>query len=192
MEEIREFGGGFWRFVAGLLLIFLAASFFGYAYSLHNPENTLQIVKKLAEHIGSPPSSDFHTFLKIFTNNTMVAVLSMISGLLFGIGPWLIMAFNGFIAGVVVGFVTETGKYSFTQTLLGLLPHGVIEIPALAIAGAAGIIWYREIVKGDGNGAERFKRGMKKALMMLALSVLLLFIAALIETYVTPKVSGIG
>ena len=191
MEE-WEYSRGFWRFVVGLLLIFLAASFFGYAYSLHNPENTLRIVRKLAEHMGSPPSSDVRTFLKIFTNNSMVALLSTVSGLLFGLGPWLIMAFNGFIAGLVVGFVTETGKYSFTQTLLGLMPHGVIEIPALAIAGAAGVIWYREIVSGEGSGAERFKRGMRKALTMLALSVLLLLIAALIETYVTPKVSGIG
>ncbi len=191
MEE-WDYSEGFWRFVLGLLLIFLAASFFGYAYSLHNPENTLRIVRKLAEHIGSPPSSDVHTFLKIFANNSMVALLSTVSGLLFGLGPWLIMAFNGFIAGLVVGFVTETGRYSFTQTLLGLVPHGVIEIPALAMAGAAGIIWYREIVSGEGSGAERFKRGMRKALTMLVLSVLLLLIAALIETYVTPKVSGIG
>ena len=190
--EDWDYSRGFWRFVVGLLLIFLAASFFGYAYSLHNPENTLRIVRKLAEHMGSPPSSDVRTFLKIFTNNSMVALLSTVSGLLFGLGPWLIMAFNGFIAGLVVGFVTETGKYSFTQTLLGLMPHGVIEIPALAIAGAAGVIWYREIVSGEGSGAERFKRGMRKALTMLALSVLLLLIAALIETYVTPKVSGIG
>jgi len=191
LEEVNKSERGLWKFVVGLLVTFLVASFVGYAYSLHNPSNTLEIVKKLAEHIGSPPSSDFHTFLRIFTNNTMVAILSMLSGLLFGIGPWLIMAFNGFIAGVVVGFVTETGKYSFTQTLLGLVPHGVVEIPALAIAGAAGILWYKEIVKGEGNGAERFKRGMKKALTMLALSVLLLLIAALIETYITPKVSGI-
>ena len=190
--EDWDYSRGFWRFVVGLLLIFLAASFLGYAYSLHNPENTLRIVRKLAEHMGSPPSSDVHTFLKIFANNSMVALLSTVSGLLFGLGPWLIMAFNGFIAGLVVGFVTETGKYSFTQTLLGLMPHGVIEIPALAIAGAAGVIWYREIVSGEGSGTERFKRGMRKALTMLALSVLLLLIAALIETYVTPKVSGIG
>jgi len=182
---------GLWKFVVGLLLTFLAASFFGYAYSLHNPSNTFEIVRKLAERMGSPPSSDFHTFIRIFTNNTMVALISMLSGLLFGVGPWLIMAFNGFIAGVVVGFVTGTGKYSFTQTLLGLVPHGVIEIPALAIAGASGILWYREIVKGEGDGAERFKRGMKKALTLFALSVLLLLIAALIETYITPKVSGI-
>ena len=191
MEE-WDYSEGFWRFVLGLLLIFLAASFFGYAYSLHNPENTLRIVRKLAEHIGSPPSSDLRTFLRIFTNNVSVAILSVISGLVFGIGPWLIMAFNGFVAGIVVGFVTETGRYSFTQTMLGLVPHGIIEIPALSIAGAAGIIWYREIVYGEGKGAERFKRGMKKALTLLALSVLLLLIAALIETYVTPKVSGIG
>ncbi|MCD6372741.1 MAG: stage II sporulation protein M [Thermococcus sp.] len=178
--------------MTGLIVVFLAASFVGYFYSLHNPENTLQIVKALTEHMGPPPASDLRTFLKIFTNNTVVAVFSMLSGLFFGIGPWLIMAFNGFIVGVVVCFVTETGKYPFTQALLGLLPHGIVEIPALAIAGAAGILWYREIVKGEGSGAERFKNGMKKALMMLVVSVLLLFVAALIETYVTPKVSGIG
>lgn len=184
--------GLFWKVVGGLVLFFLGSSFLGYFYALQNPEEASEIVRRLAEAIGTPPTSDFHTFLRIFLNNTMVALLSVFSGLLFGIGPWVIMAFNGFIAGIVVGFVTWTGRYSMLQTLLALLPHGVIEIPALAIAGAAGVVWYREIVGGEGKAGERFKRGMKRAAMLFFLSVLLLFVAALVETYVTPKVSGIG
>ena len=175
-----------------LLLVFLAASFVGYIFAAGNPGAALDAVKKLAEQIGPLSDSSFENFLKIFTNNSMVALFMLLSGLFFGLGPWLIMAFNGFMVGLVVRAVQESGELSFPQIILGLVPHGIIEIPAIALAGVSGIVWYREIIKGEGETGERFKRGAVKALKLFALSVLLLLVAAVVEAYVTPRVAGIG
>ncbi|NJE42287.1 stage II sporulation protein M [Thermococcus sp. GR6] len=175
-----------------LLLVFITASFLGYAFALGNPNVAIDAVKKIAEEIGPISDSSFKNFVLIFTNNFMVALFMMLSGLLFGLGPWFIMAFNGFIVGLVVRAVQLTGELSTEQIVLGIIPHGVIEIPALAVAGVAGIIWYREIVHGDEEAGERFRRGTVKALKLLALSILLLLVAAFIEAYITPSIAGIG
>jgi len=178
------------RLVGALLLVFLGSSFVGYLFAYQEPTTSLRIVQRIAERMGSIPHSGFHTFIRIFLNNSGVALISVLSGLFFGLGPWIIVAFNGFIAGLVVGFVTETGRLSLTRALLGVVPHGVIEIPALALAGAAGIIWYRELVNGEGVPAERFKKGMARALTLFAVSLLLLLVAAFIEAYITPRIAG--
>jgi stage II sporulation protein M len=174
-----------------LLLVFLAFSFVGYALGTASPDTALEAVKKLIAQIGPLSDSSFQNFLKIFANNSMVALLMFLSGLFFGLGPWFIMAFNGLIVGLVVLAVHRMGDMPLGQIILGLVPHGIIEIPAIAIAGVAGIVWYRELIKGDGDAAERFKRGAVKGLKLYLLSVVLLLVAALIEAYVTPRVAGL-
>jgi len=173
-----------------MLLVFLASSFVGYALGVASPNTAIEAVKKLIEQIGPISDSSFENFVKIFTNNSMVALFMFLSGLFFGLGPWFIMAFNGLMVGLVVLAVHRSGM-PLGQILLGLLPHGVIEIPAIAIAGVAGIVWYRELVRGEGEPAERFKRGAVEGVKLFLLSVALLLVAALIEAYVTPKVAGL-
>lgn len=175
-----------------LLSVFLGLAFIGYVFAVGNPDAAVNITQKIGEEIGPVSDSDFKNFVMIFTNNSMVAAFMVLSGLLFGLGPWFIMAFNGFIVGVVVRAVQLTGNISATQILLGLIPHGIVEIPALAIAGTAGIMWYQEIVHGEGEIGGRFKIGALRALKLFGISVLLLIVAAFIEAYVTPSIAGIG
>ncbi|ASJ09026.1 hypothetical protein A3L11_07205 [Thermococcus siculi] len=174
-----------------LLLVFLGFSFVGYVIGMASPDTALRAVEKLIEQIGPISDSSFENFVKIFTNNSMVALMMFVSGLFFGLGPWFIMAFNGLMVGLVVLAVHRMGDVPIGQIILGLIPHGVIEIPAIAIAGVAGIVWYRELVRGEGEAAERFKRGAVNGLKLYLLSVVLLLVAALIEAYVTPKVAGL-
>ncbi len=174
-----------------LLAVFIGAALIGYVFAVRSPEAAFEAVRRIAEQIGPISDSNFRNFLMIFTNNSMVALLMVLSGLFFGLGPWFIMAFNGFIVGLVVRAVQIKGELSPGQIILGILPHGIIEIPALAIAGTAGIVWYRELVAGEGETAERFKRGGKRALKLFAASVLFLLFAAFVEAYITPNVAGI-
>ncbi|WP_297419741.1 stage II sporulation protein M [Thermococcus sp.] len=180
-----------WKSFWLLLAVFIVFSFVGYAVGSHSPGEALQAVKRLIEHIGPPSDSSFHNFMKIFTNNSMVALLMLLSGLFFGLGPWFIMAFNGLMVGLVVFVAHRTGGLPMFKIILALVPHGIIEIPAIAIAGVAGITWYLEIARGEGNAGGRFKRGMVEGFKLYLLSVALLFIAALVEAYVTPKVAGL-
>ncbi|WP_232462872.1 stage II sporulation protein M [Thermococcus sp. P6] len=182
------------RTIVNLLAVFLVTSLIGYLFALKNPELTAGVVNEIAREIvrkiGPVSNYGFEMFLKIFLNNSRVALLMFISGLFFGLGPWFIMATNGFAVGLVVGFSHYSKGLSLVRLLLALLPHGIIEIPAIALAGVSGILWYREAVKG-GTAEKRFIRGTERAIKLLGLSILLLLVAAAVETYVTPRVAGL-
>ena len=74
----------------------------------------------------------------LMTHNTQVAIGCMASGLTFGIGTLLLLFYNGVILGAVIFDYVTAGQSVF---LAGwLLPHGVVEIPAILLAGQCGLI----------------------------------------------------
>jgi uncharacterized membrane protein SpoIIM required for sporulation len=74
----------------------------------------------------------------LMTHNTQVSMACMASGLTFGIGTLMLLFFNGVILGAVVFDYATAGQTLF---LAGwLLPHGVVEIPAILLAGQGGLI----------------------------------------------------
>ena len=65
-----------------------------------------------------------------------------------GIGTIIVLFYNGVILGAVAVDYIRAGQ---TKFLLGwLLPHGVIEIPAILIAGQAGLLLAAALI-GRGN-----------------------------------------
>ncbi|MEJ2731218.1 MAG: stage II sporulation protein M [Deltaproteobacteria bacterium] len=78
----------------------------------------------------------FSSFL--MTHNTKVAILTLALGLTWGVGTMIMLFYNGIILGAVAVDYMMAGEAPF---LLGwLLPHGVVEIPAILLAGQAGIV----------------------------------------------------
>jgi uncharacterized membrane protein SpoIIM required for sporulation len=94
----------------------------------------------------------------LMTHNTQVSIACMASGLTFGIGTLLLLFFNGVILGAVIFDYVVAGKSMF---LAGwLLPHGVVEIPAILLAGQCGLILAGALI-GRESGlplAERLRR----------------------------------
>lgn len=81
----------------------------------------------------------------------MASVLILLSGVLFGIVPIVSMGANGFILGVIYRQAAEIAGYS--KAVIMILPHGVIEIPALLIAASYGL-WLGVIVVRRVRGKE--------------------------------------
>jgi uncharacterized membrane protein SpoIIM required for sporulation len=74
----------------------------------------------------------------LMTHNTKVAIFVMALGMTWGAGTLLVLFANGVMLGAVAADYIAAGQMKF---LLGwLLPHGVIEIPAVLIAGQAGFL----------------------------------------------------
>ncbi|MCX7885795.1 MAG: stage II sporulation protein M [Verrucomicrobiae bacterium] len=72
------------------------------------------------------------------THNTRVSIFVMALGMTAGIGTLLMLFYNGLIIGAVAADYVAAGHAKF---LLGwLLPHGAVEIPAVLIAGQAGLL----------------------------------------------------
>jgi len=76
-------------------------------------------------------------FFKFLAHNVAASILILISGLLFGIIPTFAIGANGFVLGVVYRQAAEMAGYG--KAALKVLPHGVLEIPALIIAASYGL-----------------------------------------------------
>ncbi len=80
--------------------------------------------------------STFSTYL--MTHNTKVSITTLALGMTWGIGTIILLFYNGIILGAVAVDYMLAGQTPF---LLGwLMPHGVIEIPAILISGQAGLV----------------------------------------------------
>ncbi|MDH3973153.1 MAG: stage II sporulation protein M [Deltaproteobacteria bacterium] len=72
------------------------------------------------------------------THNTRVSLFTISLGVTWGIGTVIMLFYNGVILGAVALDYVRAGQASFL--LAWLSPHGVIEIPAILIAGQAGLV----------------------------------------------------
>ena len=61
----------------------------------------------------------------------------IIGGLLLGISPLLSSVVNGYVIGIVVGGLIIDGRWEIIAP--GILPHGILELPALFLAIALGL-----------------------------------------------------
>ncbi|HLX69563.1 MAG TPA: stage II sporulation protein M, partial [Verrucomicrobiae bacterium] len=75
---------------------------------------------------------------ELMTHNTRVSIFTFALGMTWGVGTILMLFYNGVILGAVAVDYVRAGQ---TKFLLGwLMPHGVVEIPAILIAGQAGLV----------------------------------------------------
>ena len=121
----------------------------------------------------------------ITANNLSVSIIAYASGILGGIGTLYIMAMNGLLLGVL-GTVCQRagmslGLWSFVA------PHGTLELPAIFIAGGAGLIIARSlVVASDRPRRECLVDAGRTSLRLFGGVVPLLIIAGLIEGFVSP------
>lgn len=74
----------------------------------------------------------------LMTHNTKVSIFALALGMTWGIGTLTLLFSNGVILGAVSMDYVLSGEAKF---LVGwLLPHGAVEIPAILLAGQAGLI----------------------------------------------------
>jgi uncharacterized membrane protein SpoIIM required for sporulation len=75
---------------------------------------------------------------QLMTHNTKVSILALALGMTWGAGTVVLLFYNGVILGAVGFDYIRAGE---TEFLFGwLLPHGSVEIPAILIAGQAGLV----------------------------------------------------
>jgi len=118
--------------------------------------------------------------LFIFFHNTLAAIVIYAASMVY-IGL-LGIAFNGYVLAVAARYALHVRHFTVPQLLAALLPHGVVEVPALLLASAAGLLTFWDVRR---KGLRAGGRGVR----LLLLSILLLFIAAFIEAFVTPEVA---
>lgn len=138
---------------------------------------------------------------KIFLNNIKVLTFCMIFSFFYGAGAIFILTWNGSVIATAMGsFIREhLSKYAgeiglpavanyFHGFSLGLLRyslHGIPEIAAYFIASMAGGIFSVAISRHDFR-TKKFENILFDVSNLILIAVAVLFLAALLETYLTP------
>ena len=129
---------------------------------------------------------------ELMTHNIKISILTLALGMSWGFGTIIMLFYNGIILGAVAVDYIHAGE---TKFLLGwLMPHGVIEIPAIMIAGQAGLMLARAMI---GYGSRVPLRGRLRAIspdvvtLIFGVGLLLVwagFIEAFLSQYHEPVI----
>ena len=121
----------------------------------------------------------------IMTNNISVGFTTFAFGITGGLGVIYMMIFNGLLIGVI-GMACHLSGMSLPFWSF-VAPHGVLELPAIFIAGAAGFrIAQGLLFPGVLPRRDSLARAGSEAVQMLVGTVPILVIAGLIEAFVSP------
>ena len=172
-----------------IITLFLLATAAGYVSAYFNPDIIDELMGQFEESYGwIADESPTMIMLFIFANNTINSFIAMLLGTFFGIWPVIFILINGFFIGVVVFSLLQ--EYSILVVLSGLLPHGIIELPMIFISASIGlrlgVLAFQKIFTIK---EIRFKYEMFSAIrFFVTVIVPLLFIAAIIETFITSSI----
>ena len=161
----------------------------------------LSSIAQIALNYGDiPPPFTGTLFLFIFLNNighfwNPIRMLVWIPVL----GPFL-LGFEILLNSGVIGMIAVIAGINngIAYPIVGLVPHGIIEIPGFLLQFASITLWQVTISEaiidklfGRKLERDKIKQRLKDAFVLSVTSIILLMVAATIETYVTPYLLGL-
>jgi stage II sporulation protein M len=148
-------------------------------------EELIQTLKPIIETLG--PAGPVALTLFIFLNNAIKAFFAMILGIIVGLPPLFFICGNGFMVGVVIAALQPSVGYGVI--IASLAPHGIIEIPILLLAAAMGLRIGTESIRFLIGQKSAVKTNVRQSMRIYVKWIIgCLFVAALIEVFVTPLV----
>ena len=137
------------------------------------------------QYIDVPPVQMSLFSSSVMTNNLQVAFLAAAGGVLAGLGSVFILVFNGVHLGSAFALYDAHGAGALLWTFV--LPHGVMEMTAIVLAGGAGLLLGRAVLTpGRRTRARALLENGREALSLVAGAGVLLVLAGLVEGYVSP------
>jgi uncharacterized membrane protein SpoIIM required for sporulation len=122
----------------------------------------------------------------IMSNNIRVALSCFAGGVLFGVGSLVMLAYNGALLGASAGHFGNSGLSGYFWNFVSV--HGVLEIFAICLAGAAGFMLGRAVLApGRRARADALALAGRRAMRLVVMVILLLIPAALIEGLISAS-----
>ncbi len=135
-------------------------------------------------YYSSAPAAEFSS--KVFLNNIQVSFLAFVTGILFAVPTIALLVFNGANVGVAAGLFHDAGEGSKFWGLI--LPHGLLEITAIIVAGGAGLrMGWSMIVPGDRTRTQSLIQEAQRSVSIILGLIIVFILAGLIEGFVTPS-----
>ncbi|MBJ6763135.1 stage II sporulation protein M [Myxococcaceae bacterium JPH2] len=178
-----------WRMYVAAVLLMLAGVGFGYVGMMVDPDAAQYLVP--ADHRELDPAAradreasgegmtvqdqaQFSSFL--FTHNIQVAFFCFALGVTLGLGTAVMLFVNGLFLGALAQVYAAKGLAGWFWAWI--LPHGIPEITAICIAGAAGLVIARGMVAPQGLSRRQALRQEAITAVKLLFGTLALFVLA--------------
>ncbi len=164
-------------FIYSIVGVFFFFSLIGFFVPLSEAFSA-QILEHLRELVGRTRGlGTIEMILFLFNNNSLSSLMGLFLGFFFGLFP----IFNAILNGFVLGFVAELSVSEYgILSLWRILPHGIIELPAIFISLGLGLKFSTFIFKKEKFKAfEKFFINSFFSYLFVVLP--LLVIAAIIE-----------
>jgi uncharacterized membrane protein SpoIIM required for sporulation len=182
-----------WRYTAAATLLFVAGGLAGTLLSLADPG--FQRFLLGGEMMDTIERRQMWTLpilavkplasSAILTNNLAVAFTAFATGITAGIGTAWMMVFNGLLIGVIGTACFRAGMSLSLWSFVA--PHGALELPAIFIAGGAGLLLGRGLLDpGTLPRREALAESGGRAIRLLLGVIPLLIVAGVIEGFVSP------
>lgn len=192
-----------WRAIAVAAAFMFLPAVFAYIATVVNPESAkmfvpeqvIQEVQKRAQHkiiTGWGGNTDYQGLMSspevsstIMVNNIKVSVRAAAYGVSMGILTAIVLVINGLLLGGLSGMATVYHVDLLYWAVI--LPHGIIELTAISIAGGAGLKLAGALyAPGHLPRRDALRLAGVQAIQLVVGVAMLLVIAGLIEGFITP------
>ena len=189
------FPGAVWhsrRFVAAGAALFLVPAFAIGLWLANSPAaveasgpkavREAYVQQDFEQYYRSAPAAEFAS--QVFTNNVQVSIMAFAGGIAFCVLTAFVLVTNGAHVGVAAGLFASVGQQAKFWGLI--LPHGLLELTAVFIAGGAGLrLGWTLIDPGDRTRKTALAEEGRRALVVVLGLVLVFAAAGTIEGFVT-------
>ncbi|MFJ7726338.1 stage II sporulation protein M [Neobacillus sp. NPDC097160] len=182
-----------WKFVAAAMILFLIGAVGSFIAVVNDPLHIYAILPAaIAQGVDPDQLGKGHDAVdsslmsaSIMTNNIKVAIFAFAGGITFGLVTVYLLIYNGIIIGALAALFWHHEKsYDFWAYIV---PHGIIELTAIFIAGGAGLLMgYKLFVPGQYSRGYQLKHHAKRSVQLLLGTIPLFVIAGVIEGFITP------
>src|SRR6266508_2801965 len=185
-EERRAYLKRLYPYLKTSLVIFGSGIVIGLMIVSHFPELADKFESSVVGFVKSFRGlSKLELAAAIFLNNTLKTVLAILLGSLFGIIPAVFLLGNGIALGVI--FSLSVQMRGVWLSLLSIVPHGLLELPAVFLGTSIGLMVGSRVMKQFFRPPEttigsELVQGLR---FFITVILPLLFIAALVEAFLT-------
>lgn len=181
----RSLWQGYWRYFLLSAVLFVAGGVLGGVLVQFVELSSILGVAGFGGGAGGGGEFPEITTAFLVLNNTVALFVLVLSGATLGLLTVAILLFNGALVGAVVTVTAETS--GLLVPVVGILPHGVLEIPALLFAASVAFRFSHQVVLAALGRREDVMTGAeaREAAVLTGLAFVLIPVAAYIEANVT-------
>jgi uncharacterized membrane protein SpoIIM required for sporulation len=174
--------------------VMLGCTALGAVWALADPSSAIGILPAGFHVTGHPSHGGFYGIsvparaglaVSIFTNNIEVAFLALAGGFTFGVLTVYSLAYNGALLGVLGAFEWRGG--GFDEFVRLIVPHGLLELSCISLAGGAGLAIARALIDPERRTrADALGRLVPVIGACILGTMIFLVVAGLTEGFITP------